>query len=360
MKILYTHLYDASFGMGGAEKVLLDLAQAFKARGDEVAVAVNQSRLAEKLIEARIPVTRIYWSKPRTFHTLQALMKTVKEFKPDLIHSHHRYTTFLADLFLKARVPVLHTEHVLRYDKRLLFRTGSQVTAVHETVAENLKKFFHVPSEKIVTIPNAVRRPEPGSARMNAIRQKMPRVKDELWALFIGRLEEQKGHIYLIEAVSMLTPEERSRFRFVLAGDGSLEASLRKRVEELGLQDLFFFLGHTDEVPEWLVLCDLVVLPSLWEGMPLSVLEAFSAGKAVLATDIPGTREVMVPGETGWLAAVRDPGAFAEGLRMVLQCSAELPIYGNKAFKRWQQEYSFDVMVGRYRKVYESLIGMPK
>lgn len=355
MKILYTHLYDASFGMGGAEKVLLDLAVAFKQRGETVEVAVNQSRLAEKLSEAGIPVTRIYWSKPRTLHTLQILKKTVSRLQPDIIHSHHRYTTFLSDLFLKNSAPVLHTEHVLRFDKKLLFRTGNLVTAVHETVAENLAAFFRVDPRKIVTIPNAVKKPEPGAARMNAIRQRMPKTKGELWALFIGRLEEQKGHIYLVDAVAALNSSERERLRFVLAGDGSLEAMLKKRVNDLGLEKNFFFLGHTDEVPEWLVLCDFVVLPSLWEGMPLSVLEAFSASKAVLATDIPGTREVMIDQETGWLVKARDAEAFAVGLRQVLNHPENTAVFGARAFRRWESEYSFDVMIERYKAVYESL-----
>lgn len=355
MKILYTHLYDASFGMGGAEKVLLDLALAFKEKGETVEAAVNQSRLAEKLSDAGIPVTRIYWSKPRTFHTLHRLKQTAARFQPDVIHSHHRYTTFLSDLFLKKTAPVLHTEHVLRFDKKLLFRTGDLVTAVHESVAQNLADYFRVDPRKIITIPNAVRKPEPGPARMNAIRQRMPKTKGELWALFIGRLEEQKGHIYLVDAVAALNSSERGRLRFVLAGDGSLEPMLKRRVAELGVEKNFFFLGHTDEVPEWLVLCDFVVLSSLWEGMPLSVLEAFSAAKAVLATDIPGTREVMVDQVTGWLVKAKDSNAFAEGLRRVLSRPEDAVSFGANAYRRWESEYSFDVMIERYRTAYESL-----
>lgn len=355
MKILYTHLYDASFGMGGAERVLLDIAVAAKERGCSVAVAVNESRLAEKLREAGIPVVRIFWSKPRTFHTLLRLWRLCKQFEPDVIHSHHRYTTFLADLFLQSRAPVLHTEHVLRNDKRLLFRAGTKISAVHETVAQNLVNYFKVSPLKVVTIPNAVKKPEARSPRLNSIRQRYLKSPEELWAFFIGRLEEQKGHSYLIQAVALLDEKTRSKLRVFLAGDGSLEASLKEKVRTLKVENNFVFLGHTDEVNEWLELCDFVVLSSLWEGMPLSVLEAFGAGKAVLATDIPGTREVMIDGETGWLVKAADSAGMARGLNKVLSQPQEIIRMGKVAQARWRKEYSFDVMMDRYMKVYQDM-----
>lgn len=356
MRILFAHLYDASFGMGGAEKVVLDLADAFHKQGHHVSVAVNAGRLSEKLEERGISWARIYASKLQTLKTMGCLRDEVRRFQPDLIHSHHRYTTFLADLFLKSKVPVIHTEHVLRKDKRLLFRSGDRVTAVHETVADNLKSYFHVEAEKISTITNAVRRPEPGPKDLESVELQMDRRPGQLWGLFIGRLEEQKGHRYLIDAAALLTQQERSRFRIALAGDGSLESLLRKRVQDLGLEDVFVFLGHTEKVAAWLTLCDFVVLSSLWEGMPLSVLEAFSAAKPVLATDIPGTREVMAAGETGWMAPPRDAPAFAEALRKVLHESEKLPEIGRKALGRWEREYSFEKMIHRYRQVYEAVI----
>ncbi len=359
MKILYTHLYDASFGMGGAEKVMLDIAVAAKSRGHHIQAAVNKSPLADQLQEEGINVTEIFWKKSKSLQTVLALKRICKEFSPELIHSHHRYTTFLADLFLKTQAPILHTEHVLRKDKKFFFRAGTKVTAVHESVAQNLHRFFHVPLEKIVTIPNAVKPSLPRTDILQSLRKKFPKNPGQFQILFIGRLEEQKGHIYLIEAVGLLSPHERKTLVFFLAGDGSLEESLKNRVQELQVENQFCFLGHTGQIPEYLHLCDFVVLPSLWEGMPLSVLEAFSAGKPVLATDIPGTRETMVDHVTGWLVPPKNAAALAEALRYILSHSHEISDRGTKAHELWRQKYSFEVLMDRYLEVYQDLKDAP-
>ncbi len=355
MKILYTHLYDAAFGMGGAEKVMLDIALAARARGLDVRAAINKSSLADDLRASGIDVTEIFWQKSKSFQTLAALKNVCRNFKPYLIHSHHRYTTFLADVFFKRHIPVLHTEHVLRKDKRVLFRAGTKVTAVHESVAKNLVDFYHVPSERIITIPNAVKAFHFRTPVLESLRAKFPKVSGQLQILCVGRLEEQKGHVFLLQAVSCLSESEKSKFVFFLAGDGSLEGELKKRARELGVEKQFYFLGHTQDVPELLAHSDLVVLPSLWEGMPLSILEAFSAGKPVLATDIPGTRETMVDQVTGWLVRPADSQALADGLRRLSAHREDLTRLGQNAFERWRTNYSFDVLMERYLAVYRGL-----
>jgi len=249
---------------------------------------------------------------------------------------------------------------VLRHDKKGLFRYGSFATAVHQTVADNLKLEYGVPKDCLEVIPNAVPAREADLAALEQLQKKHPRNRGEIFAVCIGRLEEQKGHTYLIDAVSRMTPRVRERLRIFFLGDGSLEAPLQAQALSQGVSRMFVFAGHTASVSEYLALCDFMVLPSLWEGMPLSVLEAYGMEKPVLATDIPGTRELVARGLTGDLVPVRDPEALAKRLEAWVSAPERLGAMGDAAGQRWRNEYSFDVMVSRYRSLYMRLIAQGK
>ena len=356
MKILYAILYHSKFKMGGAEKVLLDLACSMKQdHSEEVACVVNSGDLAEELKGKGIAVTEIYWPKVQTFQTLLRLHQAIKTFQPDLIHSHHRYATFLLDLFFKRKSRILHTEHVLRQDKRGFFRCGHLVTAVHESIRENLIRLYRVPPEKVVTIPNAVRLRKTEAPKLQKIKEKYQLHPNQVFVLCIGRLEEQKGHRYLIEAVSRLPKPYLERLRIFLLGEGSLAGILKSKVREARLENHFIFLGHSAEVPEFLSFCDFLVLPSLWEGMPLVVLEAYSAGKPVVATDIPGTNEVVKPGETGLLVPPRSSLLLAKALVQMMDHPEQIKTMGAKAHLWWSEAFSYETMIHRYHELYQNL-----
>lgn len=356
MKILLAHLYDASFGMGGAEVVVLNLAKSLKEKGCEIRAVLNPGDMAEKMRALEIPVNEVSYSKLKTYGAIKTLCRVLKEFKPDIVHSHHRYMTFLLSAFFRKRSRILHTEHVIRRDKTFFFRYGHMASGVHETVSENLVRHYKVPSASVVTIPNAVVIPPLLKEKAEELRRKYPRKADELFGFFIGRLEEQKGHSYLIDAVKEMNESKRRKIRFFLAGTGSLEAALKKRAADAGVQDSFIFLGQCREIPEYLDLCDFLVLPSLWEGMPLSVLEAFGAAKPVLATDIEGTREMVRSGENGLLVNPRDAGALRRGIEEILTHPERLSAMGSAAFQKWKTEYSYEKMIASYQALYKEML----
>lgn len=357
MKILYTHLYDSRFKIGGAEQVVFWLARAMKDTfRDEVLCAVNCGDLAKRIKNVEIPVTEIFWSKVRTAETVWCLKKIVKEFQPDIVHSHHRYLTFLLDIFFKKSVQIVHTEHVLRGDKRVFFRYGHIVTAVHESVRQNLVSIYGVPENQVVTIPNAISLEPVDPVILREIEEKYPRRKDQIFALCIGRLEKQKGHRYLIEAIARLGQAYRKRIKIFLAGEGSLRRSLEYRVEEKGLSDNFLFLGHTERIAEYLAFCDFLVLPSLWEGMPLSILEAYGVQKPVIATNIAGSRELVKKGETGFLVNPGEDKSLANSIQYFLDHSDAVNRMGKNAYEYWHNQFSFPVMIERYRKLYQEVM----
>lgn len=359
MKILYVHLYDVHTGVGGAAHVVLDLARVMKEKFQEdISAAVNPGMLSRELQKFGIPVTDIPFSKWRILEMTQKLGAVINQFRPHIVHSHHRYTSFVADLFFKKKSRVIHTQHVLTKNKSLVFRYGHLATAVSESVRKNLISYYGVPPERVVTVRNAVSLRPPDPLRLQELQKAYRHEEGRTLAFCVGRLDEQKGHRYLIEAVSQLPSVYRQRIKILLAGAGGLADSLRRQVMRQGLAEFFVFLGYTTEVSEFLSLSDFLILPSLWEGLPLSVLEAYSAGKAVIATDIPGTQELVQSGLTGLLVPPRDAKKLSSAIRYAMDHPDEIQKMGERARGVFQQ-FSFNEMATRYHALYEKVMEEP-
>lgn len=133
----------------------------------------------------------------------------------------------------------------------------------------------------------------------------------------VGRLSEQKGHADLLRAM-VLVLQRMSDTELILVGDGELRSELENLSRELKIDNHVWFLGKQENVYPYLARMDLFVLSSLWEGLPTVILEAMAAGTPVLATDIPGNRDLIRPGETGWLAPVANPTGLAESILLAL------------------------------------------
>src|SRR5262249_44896941 len=146
-----------------------------------------------------------------------------------------------------------------------------------------------------------------------ALRAALMGSTDRPIVLTAARLAEQKGLCYLLKAAALLP-----QAMFVLAGEGPERAVLEAQAAELGLNKRVLFLGHRHDVPDLLACCDLFVLPSLFEGLPLSILEAMAAKKPVIASAVGGNNEVIVHGETGLLVRPADPAALASAIQAIL------------------------------------------
>jgi len=169
--------------------------------------------------------------------------------------------------------------------------------------------------------------------------------------LTVARLDKQKGHSYLLEAAA-LVPEAM----FVLVGEGPERSALEAQASILGLSNRVVFLGYRDDVSDLLASCDVFVLPSLFEGLPLSVLEAMAAGKPVVATDIGGTNEAVKHGETGLLVPSADPESLARAIRTVLFDPVLSQRLGSAGRARVHQEFSAETMVQRIAEIYDELL----
>jgi len=357
MRILFVHLYNPEKGLGGAAKGVYELASAMKIQcGHEVMAAVNAGPLAEKLLRSNIPILEIPRSKLQIGKLFWLLRGLLREFKPDIVHSHHRLTTFILDTVFKRQTRILHTERVLKRNRRFLYRYGHRVTAVSESLRRHLVDYYRVPETSAQTIVNAVEWRPAAAPKVEELKKRCPAAgPEQLTAVCIGRFEEQKGHIYLVEAAAVLSAEERRRIRIILAGDGKLRPQLERQMEIRGVRGQFIFAGYTEEVSEWLALSDFLILPSLWEGLPRSVIEAFYAGKPVVATDIEGTRDIVRDRVNGLLVPPRSAQHLAQALSQILSHPETLKSWGEAA-RQTSLQHSFAVMVRQYDQLYRELI----
>jgi glycosyltransferase involved in cell wall biosynthesis len=134
----------------------------------------------------------------------------------------------------------------------------------------------------------------------------------------VGRLEPQKGHAYLFEAWPSIVAEFPDA-RLLVVGDGSLRPRLEARAQELGVAGSVLFAGFRADIPRVLDAIDVLALPSLYEGMPLTAIEASAMGRPVVATAVDGTPEVIREARTGRLVPPADPGALSRAIRGVLR-----------------------------------------
>ena len=167
----------------------------------------------------------------------------------------------------------------------------------------------------------------------------------------VARLAPQKGLDVLIDAVPLVLAR-RADARFVIVGDGEERAELEARATAVGVAGRVAFLGARDDVPEQLATLDVFVLPSRFEGLCLAVIEAQAAGVPVVATPVGGIRETVVPGETGLLVPVDDPGALAAAILTLLDDPALAAHLAGEAQRRALARFAVEPMVERTVALY--------
>jgi glycosyltransferase involved in cell wall biosynthesis len=331
--------FDIGGPLGGAENFGINLSLQLAKEGVQVAVCSfyrYQTELEEewysRLIGQGIPV--IFASEGRQLNLLRSykiLQDYCRKNQIRIVHSHFQVASLVvAALKLTgAAQHVIRTAHTtLEWGRGLVAWVARQIltgwayplifdaeVGVSQAIVDQLKKRpgSHLISRQPLKISNAI--------PLEPIQNSEILIKSQTRGVIIGsvgRLTEQKGYCYLIEAVPEII-NEFPALEFWLIGDGELRGELEKQCKVLGVQDRVKFLGKRNDVLVLLRQLDLFVLPSLWEGLPTVIMESMSQGVPVLATNVPGTREMIEDGKNGWLVEPRDPSALAKTLIRVLR-----------------------------------------
>ena len=352
--------FTRTMDLGGTENVVLQLCEIFKPRVNKIVVCSCGGVNVEKLTRMGIKHIQIGDIEKKSLgvmlKTIRVLKKTVKEEHITAIHTHHRMAAFYVSLlgFYK-RCVFINTSHNTFSNKKLLTRFAykhAHLIACGEMVKKNLVDVYRLLDKQVTVIHNAVK-PFDGKVAVDPLIKKMH--NDGKFVIGnIGRLSEQKGMEYYIKAIPEVI-KTHPEARFVIAGSGEDEEKLKKLREELGVDDYLTFLGYRTDVQNLMSQLDLVVLSSLWEGLPLTPIEAFSVGKTVVATAVDGTPEIVRGKENGLLVGPRDSEGLARQINWMIENSEKRMEMETRAIERYREEFSFEKLEQKYVSYYEGL-----
>ena len=171
----------------------------------------------------------------------------------------------------------------------------------------------------------------------------------------VATLKEQKGHRYLVEAMSTIV-SQNSNVHALFIGDGALKAELQAQVNRLNLGEHIHFLGSRHDVPELLAASDLFVLPSLWEGLSIALLEAMAASKPIVGTAVSGTTQVMIPDKTGLIVPPGDSQALANAITDLLSDPVRAQAMGEAAYQHVEDCYGAQKQADEHLALYQRLL----
>src|SRR6266566_1151759 len=347
---------------GGAECQLVELATVLdRARfGPSVVCVVAGGPLADELAAAGVPVSVF---SARTLPGLVALTAHTRRLAPDIVHAFlfgsNVIATFAATI---ARVPTVITSRRSlsffkdgrpHYDllQGIANRFTDVVIANSEAVRADTIRRERLDPAKVRVIHNGVDLTRFGdAAAASAIRAELLSDGGGLLLVVVANLTPYKGLDYFVDAwreVLKQVPEARA----VVVGEGPERKSLEAR--SVDISPSIRFIGRRDDVPAILAAADLVVQASLEEGFPNAVLEAMAAGRAVVATAVGGTEEIVQQERTGRLVPERDSRALAEAIVSLLRDPDSRHAFGHAGRQRIENSFSISPMVARYSTLYE-------
>ena len=312
-------LVESGRAVGGTERVLWELATRLPAARFEVHVWLSPdsgvNELAGSACGAGIPVERVAEVDSRW--DLKGMLDTwtrLRKLKPALLHMHHVWPAadrYLSLLARAAGVPhLVVTEHITgeahsggqKALKRDELKRADQVTAVTGAIVETLVRDYGIERSRVRVVPNGADLPDEEAEALVSKRWRERYLSTPLKPLWVvaGRLEEQKGHDVLFEALGLLLKQGLD-FTLIVAGEGSRRSWLEQQALSLRLAPRVQFVGQVEDVGGLLAAADAVLLPSRWEGLPLILLEAMARARPIVATSVGGVPDVITDGVNGTL-----------------------------------------------------------
>jgi glycosyltransferase involved in cell wall biosynthesis len=363
------HLTASRF-FGGPERQMIGLAQALPADCETVFASFAEGGRCEAFLQQvrsqDFIGLRLRHDTPRLFAARRELTRLLRDLRADVLLCHG----YKADLIgrpaaRRAGVPVVAVSRgwtgedfkVRCYDRldRLLLHKMDRVVCVSEGQARKVRA-AGVPAGRVRVIRN--------SARADAFRQPDPAVRRQIEGLFprpgerivlaAGRLSPDKGFHVLIEAAQSVVRADPGA-RFVVCGDGPSRADLEGQVRAAGLGGGVAFAGFRTDLDLWMPNADLFVLPSFREGLPNVVLEACASAVPVVATDVGGTAEVLLDGQTGYVVPPGDPAALADRIGRLLADPGLRRRMGDAGRALVGEQFTFAAQAGGYLELFAEL-----
>lgn len=309
-----------------------------------------------------VPVLVLPASKQVDYFSFLKVARVIKSMKPDILHTHnsHAFIDGTLAALVAGQTMVVNTDHARNYpDKKrlLLFERvcagfAREIVAVSDHTRNQLSEYSRIPKDKIKIIPNGI---DPSNYDIDVDTESKRRelgISDFSPVLGLGvRLSRQKGIEYLLEAMPALVLQF-PRIVLLIAGKGEMEQELRQKSERLGIAQHVRFLGARMDWNEILHLLDAYVLPSVWEGMPLAILEAMAAKRPIVATSVGGVPSVIENNRHGLLVPPKNANQLANAISALLRDGAFSKRLAENSRQRFFERFTVEKMISAYEQLY--------
>jgi len=366
-KILYL---ITGLHVGGAEMVLYRLLKKLNREKYEPVVVsiIPIVGIGERIEEEGIKILSLNAKFKCNPLIIWRVISIIKKEKPQILHSFLFHANFLGRVIGKLRnVPIIissiHNEYfggILR-EKLLKWtdRFCNITTIVSKGAAERMIDLKVVSKNKLKVIYNGIDLENFPFRKLEArtkIRKELNIEENKKILISVGRLHEAKGCPYLIKAMKILK-EKYPHILLIVLGEGPEGKKIEEQIKELKLEKNILLLGQKENISEYLNASDVFVMPSLWEGLPIALLEAMACGLPVVATRVGGVPEVVEDGKSSFLVELKNPRGLAEKIIKTLEMSEEeRKKMGERGRKIVEKKFSIEQMVKEYENLYQELL----
>ena len=362
IKILYL---ITGLKTGGAEMILHNLVKGLDKRKFEPIVVsiIPVAEIGKKIQGLGVKILSLNARFKHNSFIFFRLISILKKEKPQILHSHLFHAIFLGRVTGRiCKVPIIissiHSEYMGGFLRnRLLQITDSLddvVTIVSQRVAETMIKLKTVSVNKLLVIYNGIDLNKfifQDKEAKGKIKKELNLKEDTKILISVGRLFKAKGYPYLIETIKIL--KKNLNIKLLVLGEGEDKSKLETQIRDFNLEKNIFLLDRKENVSDYLNASDVFILASLWEGLPIALLEAMACGLPVVATNVGGISEIIKDGVSGFLVELKNPMMLAEKIRYLLNLDVEsrkeMGVEGRKII---ENKFSLEKMVKNYENLY--------
>jgi len=355
--------------VGGGETHVLDLVNSLdKDKFESVILSFTDGPMVDKLKADGYKTYVVHTELPFNFRVWNRVKHIVESEKIDIIHAHGtraNSNTFSSSKSLK--IPLIYTVHgwsfhpdqtplvklIRTSSEHLLVKLANQTICVSQSNLNDGRKLFPMPRAKVIVNGINQIKFDPDSTYAN-IRDEFNIGKDEVLIGYIARITAQKEPLTFLNAIAKLS--DLKKMRVLIVGDGDLKEEMLNLAKALNLGDKVIFEDFRSDIPAILNALDIFCLPSLWEGLPIALLEAMAMRKAIIATAIDGTKDLVRDNENGLLISIKNPNQLASAIRTLVNDETLRTILGANAGLTIKEHFDISTMTNSIENVYKEVL----
>lgn len=359
---------------GGGDRRIVQIAESLDRRRFRLVVAcASDGLLAKKIQEAGVEVQDVDMSNKCDLRPIFKLAALMKQRNIHIVHTQGARPSFFGRIAARlAGIPIIITTiqvvietYNVTWIKKAIYKQldkltvgfADKVITVSEPLRRTLITNYGVEPSKVIKIYNGIEteRYNPNAYEGAMVKREFGIAQNYSVVGIIARLVYEKAHYLFLQAAARIV-ENVPDVKFLIVGDGPLKTELEDLARKLGVSQYCLFTGFRDDIPKIISTLDVLVLCSLLEGMPMTILEGMAMAKPVVATNVGGIPELVKDGETGILVPPRDAESLAKAIIALLKDRDKARHMGLFGRRRVEKEFDVEIMVRKTEETYQELI----